>query len=68
MPNTKKANLKCSIHGTWHHASRKHLGRSAVECTFRLNGGNVRMHTLDRLTAFVTKALKVRITYQELTA
>lgn len=60
--------LKRSVHGTWHQVSRKHLGRSAAECTFRLNDGNVRMHTLDRLTASVAKAFQVRITYQELTA
>lgn len=60
--------LNRSVRGTWHHVSRKHLGRYASECTFRLNDGNARMHTLDPLTAIVAKAFKVRITYQELTA
>ena len=60
--------LKRSVHDTWHHVSRKHIGRYAAECTCRLNDGNVWMHTLDRLTDFVAKALKVRIAYQELTA
>ena len=60
--------LKRSIYGTWHHVSVKHLGRYANEATFRLNGGSVHLHTLDRLAAFAANAFAARITYEELTA
>ena len=60
--------LKRSIHGTWHHASVKHLARYAHEATFRLNEGNVSVHTLDRVAALTQKAFATRITYKELTA
>ena len=60
--------LKRSIHGTWHHVHVKHLGRYVNEATFRLNEGNVKVHTLRRLEAFVEKAFGARITYEELTA
>ena len=58
--------LKRSIHGTWHHVSEKHLFRYTNECTFRLNEGNVKIHTLDRLASFVANAFRHRITYREL--
>ena len=60
--------LKRSIHGTWHSVSVKHLERYVHEATFRLNEGNVEVHTLDRLAAFAAKAFTTRITYRELTA
>lgn len=60
--------LKRGLYGTWHKASVKHLHRYANECTFRLNEGNVKNHTLDRLAAFATRTFKHRITYKELTA
>jgi transposase-like protein len=41
--------LKRGLHGVYHHASDKHLGRYVDEFTFRLNDGNVERHTLDRL-------------------
>ncbi len=33
----------------YHHVDPKHLGRYVDEFTFRLNDGNVKRHTLDRL-------------------
>ena len=39
--------LKRGLYGTWHKASVKHLHRYANEATFRLNEGNVKIHTLD---------------------
>lgn len=60
--------LKRGLYGTWHHCSVKHLGRYVDECTFRLNDGNVEIHTLDRLAAFAERAFRHRITYEELTA
>ena len=56
-----------SLMGVWHHCSRKHLGRYLHEATFRLNEGNVKHHTLDRLSALALKAFTTRITYLELT-
>lgn len=59
--------LKRGIYGTWHHVSVKHLHRYVNEAAFRLNEGNVKIHTLERLAAFVAAAFKHRITYKELT-
>ena len=52
----------------WHHVSVKHLERYVNEATFRLNEGNVKIHTLNRLASFLARALKHRITYWQLTA
>jgi transposase-like protein len=41
--------LKRGLHGVYHHASKKHLARYIDEFTFRLNEGNVKIHTLERL-------------------
>lgn len=60
--------LKRGIHGVYHHASEKHLGRYVNEFTFRLNDGNVKRHTLDRLNSFTAAVAGKRITYKELTA
>lgn len=60
--------FKRSLYGTWHHCSRKHLAGYLNEATFRLNEGNVKAHTLERLVAFTDKAFNHRITYKELTA
>ena len=60
--------LKRALNGTWHHVTFKHLGRYVNECTFRLNEGNVRTHTLDRLDEFLIKAFRHRLTYKELTS
>lgn len=60
--------LKRGLYGTWHKASVKHLHRYVNEATFRLNEGNVKIHTLDRLAAFARLAFKRRITYKQLTA
>lgn len=60
--------LKRSVYGTWHHVSEKHLARYVDEAAFRLNEGNVKVHTLDRMDSFVRNAFRHRITYKELTA
>jgi len=60
--------LKRGLHGVYHHASRKHLGRYVNEFTFRLNDGDVKRHTLDRLASFVDATVGRRISYRELTA
>ncbi len=60
--------LKRGLHGVYHHASPKHIGRYVNEFTFRLNDGNVRRHTLDRLNSMISATVGRRITYGELIA
>lgn len=60
--------LRRGLHGVYHHASKKHLGRYVDEFSFRLNEGNVRRHTWDRLDSFVSAVAGKRITYKRLTA
>ena len=60
--------LKRGLHGVYHHASPKHLHRYVDEFTWRLNEGNVIVHTLRRLDAFVDAVAGKRITYKEVIA
>jgi transposase-like protein len=58
--------LNRSIMGTWHQVSTKHLDRYVDEVSFRLNAGNVKRHTLDRLDSFVDAVGGKRLTYARL--
>jgi transposase-like protein len=60
--------LKRGIHGVYHHASPKHLSRYIDEFTFRLNEGNVKRHSLERLASFVDAIVGKRLTYARLIA
>lgn len=60
--------LKRGLHGVYHHASKKHMGRYVDEFTWRLNDGNVKNHSLDRLDSFVRDVAGKRLTYERLTA
>lgn len=60
--------LKRGLHGVYHHASDKHLARYVNEFTFRLNDGDVKRHTLERLASLVTASVGPRLTYRQLTA
>ena len=60
--------LKRGLHGVYHHASEKHLGRYVSEFTFRLNEGNVKRHHFERLNDLIAAAGRRRITYKELIA
>lgn len=60
--------MKRGMHGVYHHADEKHLGRYVNEFAFRLNEGNVKRHTMDRLDSFVDAVTGARITYKELIA
>ena len=60
--------MKRGIYGVYHHASPKHLHRYVDEFTFRLNDGDVKRHTLDRLASLMTASFGPRLTYKDLIA
>lgn len=60
--------LKRGLHGVYHHASPKHLDRYVQEFAWRLNEGDVKRHTLDRLASFIHAVVGKRLTYERLTA
>jgi transposase-like protein len=60
--------LKRGVIGVYHHASPKHLGRYVDEFAFRLNEGNVKVHTLVRLNSFAAGTSGKRLTYKTLIA
>ncbi len=59
--------LKRGMYGVYHHVSKKHFGRYVNEFTFRLNDGDVKRRTMDRLDSFVRMTAHKRLTYAELT-
>ena len=59
--------LKRGYNGVYHQWSFKHMARYVNEFTFRLNEGNVKRHTLDRLDSLVAGAIGRRLTYEQLT-
>ena len=60
--------LKRGFHGTFHHFSKKHIDRYVDEFVFRLNEGNVKNPTMERIEALFDKAIGKRLTYRELIA
>jgi transposase-like protein len=60
--------FKRGLVGVYHHASKPHLNRYVNEFAFRLNDGNVKRHTLDRLDSLTVATAGRRITYKELIA
>ena len=60
--------MKRGLHGVYHHASPKHIARYVDEFTFRLNDGNVKRHTMNRLDSFIDATIGCRITYARLIA
>ena len=58
--------MKRGIIGVYHQMAVKHIGRYVDEFTFRLNEGNVKIHTLDRLNSFVDGMADKRLTYKAL--
>lgn len=60
--------FKRGLHGVYHHASKPHLNRYINEFAFRLDDGNVKRRTMNRLDSLVAGTAGRRITYKELTA
>ncbi len=60
--------LKRSVTGTWHHVSCKHLHRYVNETTMRLNAGNCRNDTIDRMDTLMRRIGGRRIRYRDLIA
>lgn len=60
--------FKRGLYGVYHHISPKHVGRYTSEFAFRLNEGNVKNHTIERLDSFVNAIRDKRLTYERLTA
>ena len=58
--------LKRGFYGIYHSFSTKHLQRYVDEFAYRLNEGNVKIHTWVRLDSLMAKAFSTRITYAEL--
>ena len=58
--------LKRGYNGVYHKMSIKHLHRYVNEFIFRLNHGDVKRHTLDRINSLVDQAVAKRLTYAEL--
>lgn len=60
--------LKRGFYGVYHSFSEKHLQRYVDEFAYRLNEGNVRVHTMTRIDALLGKTIGKRLTYRALTA
>ena len=58
--------MKRGLIGVYHHASKKHLGRYVDEFAFRLNEGDVKRHTMQRLDSFIDGVAGKRLTYKAL--
>lgn len=56
--------MRRGLHGVYHHASPKHLHRYVDEFTFRLNEGDVKRHTMERIDSFIEKTSGKRLTYK----
>jgi hypothetical protein len=59
--------LKRGYYGIYHQFSLKHMQRYVDEFTYRLNEGNCKIHTMDRIDSLIAKTDGVRITYKALT-
>ena len=62
------ATLKRGYNGVYHHWTKKHMTRYINEYVFRMNEGNVRHHTMERIASLVDAAMGKRLTYKSLTS
>jgi len=60
--------LKRGVYGVYHKVTPKHLSRYLNEFSFRLNEGNVKRHSLERLDSMISAVTGKRLTYAGLTA
>lgn len=60
--------LKRGYNGTYHHFSKKHIDRYVNEFTFRLNEGNCKIDTIDRIKSLVLGANGKHLPYKALVA
>ena len=58
--------LKRGYNGVYHNWSMKHMTRYVNEFAFRLNDGNCKVDTIDRIAAVVRGSVGKRLTYKEL--
>lgn len=61
-----QAVLKRGFYGVYHSFSAKHVQRYVSEFAFRLNDGNVRIHTMERVDTLLSMTVGKRITYRDL--
>jgi transposase-like protein len=60
--------LKRGYYGIYHQFTIKHMQRYVDEFTYRLNEGNCKIRTMDRIDSLIAKTNGVRITYKALIA
>ena len=58
--------LKRGYYGTFHHFDMKHTQRYVNEFAFRLNEGNCKFGSMDRINAIIKKTSGKRLTYKNL--
>lgn len=58
--------LKRGYYGTFHHFSKKHIDRYINEFTFRLNQGNVKKHTMNRINSLLLSSFGKTLKYSDL--
>ena len=60
--------IKRGYNGVYHQWTPKHMARYINEFVFRLNEGNVRVHTMRRIDSLIDNAVGKRLTYSDLIA
>lgn len=58
--------LKRGYHGTYHNWSAKHCQKYVNEFVFRLNKGNCKVPTMDRIDSLIKESMGKTVTYREL--